>query len=384
MKDITLEARKKAVYVLEKCISPEGLYASGTKEGYTSVWSRDSNISFLGGALIGDKFKKVFTKTLSVLAQNQSPRGQIPGAIGVWEARRRSNVAYNSIDSTLWFIIGHYVYAKSYHDKTLTKKHKKALDKAFVWLEYRDSSVDGLPEQLPTTDWQDAFPHNYGHTINTQALYYAALRMMNKQKEAKVVKDLVSGPKRPDITLFDKKKGYFLPWAWKDHDGDREEGYWFDSLGNFLAIISGLANRNQTKSILDHVERKKINRPYPVNVIFPPIKKTDKAWQSYFSKCDARKPYDYLNGGIWPFVGGFYVASLVKAGQFKKAEQELEMLAKANYVGKEMKWEFNEWLDGMKGKPRGGVYQAWSAGGYIFAHESVKKRKVPFFSLYKS
>ena len=91
-------------------------------------------------------------------------------------------------------------------------------------------------------------------------------------------------------------------------------------------------------------------------------------------------PYQYHNGGIWPFIGGFYVAALVKAKQFKKAEEELKRLAAANKQGRKVSWEFNEWLDGIRGKPMGGVYQAWSAGAYIFAYECVKNGKVPFSS----
>ena len=32
-------------------------------------------------------------------------------------------------------------------------------------------------------------------------------------------------------------------------------------------------------------------------------------------------PHYYHNGGIWPFIGGFYVAALVKAGRLKEAQE---------------------------------------------------------------
>ena len=69
----------------------------------------------------------------------------------------------------------------------------------------------------------------------------------------------------------------------------------------------------------------------------------------------------------------------MKVKQFEKAEQELERLALANKRGKKMEWEFNEWLDGIKGKPRGAPYQGWSAGMYLFASECVARRKVIYF-----
>ena len=78
-------------------------------------------------------------------------------------------------------------------------------------------------------------------------------------------------------------------------------------------------------------------------------------------------------------IGGFYVAALVRQKKFSKAKKQLERLALANKQGKETQWEFNEWLDGKTGKPKGGVYQAWSAGSYLFAYHCVKKKKVAWF-----
>ena len=58
---------------------------------------------------------------------------------------------------------------------------------------------------------------------------------------------------------------------------------------------------------------------------------------------------------------------------------ELNNLAEANKLGKNGEWEFNEWLDGRSGEPKGAVYQAWSAGAYLYAYECVKRKKVLFF-----
>lgn len=378
---LSQEAHAKAIEVLSHCINPSGLYASGTPEGYTSVWSRDSMISLLGGALLGDRFQSVFRRSLLTLAKNQSEHGQIPNAVGLYDELRKSDVTYNTIDSTFWFLIGARVYQKAYKDARLLKRLQTSIEKAFLWIEMRDISEDILPEQLPTTDWQDAFPHKYGHTINSAALYYGALRLHGRRAKAEELKRLVNGnSKFPHLALYDKKRGYYLPWAWKDHAGDREEEYWFDSLGNCLAIITGLASRETARRILHHIEKQKINRPYPVKTIYPPFQPGKAAWHSYFNALgENRLPFQYLNGGIWPMNGGFYVAALVKAKQHKKAAAELELLAEANRVGKDREWEFNEWLDGKTGKPKGGIWQAWSAGAYLLAYESVRRKKVSFF-----
>jgi glycogen debranching enzyme len=382
-------AYREAINVLKRCINKKGLYASGGKLGYRAVWARDAVISLCGGSLAdqlnnsqgqGKIFKQVFAKSLDLLKKNQSAHGQIPNCVGDFNLDRRSDVTFTTIDSSLWFIIGEYIYALAYHDKQFLKKHKQALAKALNWVAYQDLGEDHLPEQQPTSDWQDAFPHKYGHTINTQALYYQSLKFLGSKKEAALVKKIVNGGLRKDLKLFDDARGYYLPYIWKNHDGDREQGHWFDSSGNLLAIVTGLADHYQTHKILNYIKKNKVDRPYPVKAIYPPLKPGDPEWHSYFSKCGADTPYHYANAGIWPFLGGFYVAALVKAKRFKEASQELELLAAANKLGTRTDWDFSEWLDGATGQPTDNPYQAWSAGMYLFAYECVRQKKVLWFS----
>jgi len=338
----------------------------------------EEKITSLGASLAGRKFKHAFKASLNLLARHQSELGQVPNCVGSYNEERQSDVTFNTIDSTLWFIIGHYVYALAYDDHDLLEKHKSNIAKGIVWLRYQDPNEDKCLAQQPTMDWQDAFPHKYGRTINTHALYYAALHLVGRHELAEFVKNTMNGQEQAYLSLYSQELGYYLPWAWKDHDGIREQEEWFDSLGNMLAIVTGLADETITENILAYVKKAKVNKPYPVKAIWPPIKKGDPAWRDYFEKCDARSPYNYLNGGVWPFVGGFYVAALVKAGRQKEAEQELVNLAKANLARLDGH-EFNEWLHGRTGKPKGEPYQGWSAGTYIYAYECVKQNKVLFF-----
>lgn len=371
-------AYQKAVEVLEHCARPVGFFASGLPGGYEAVWARDSMISSLGASLIGDKFKNTIKKSIETLSKNQSELGLIPNCVGSYNTDRRSDVTFNTVDSPLWYLIGHFVYAKRFGDQSLFKKYQKNIEKTFLWLRYQDPDVLGLVVQQPTSDWQDAFPHKYGYTINSLALYYRVLLLFKKNKEAQIVKKTTNGEIRKYVSLYDEKLGYYYPWGWKNHDGDREHEEWFDALGNLLAIITGLATPKIAAKILNYIEKEKINRPFPCKCLWPPIKKNDPEWHSYFSKCDAREPYHYLNAGIWPFIGGFYVAALVKMKEYKKAERQLENLARAN-LKKLRNYEFNEWLDGRDGRPRGEPYQAWSAGTYLYAYECLKRKKVLFF-----
>jgi len=380
----TNKAYDKAIDVIKACSKKTGFYASGLRGGYEALWSRDSMITAFGASMVEKKFKTHFMRSLNLLKQWQTDKGQIPNCVGSYNIDRRSDKTYNTIDSSLWYIIGHYIYAKAYNDRSLIERHKKSIARALIWLKYQDPNEDSLLTQLPTMDWQDAFPHKYGHVINTQALYYGALKMVGDDKTAEHLKKIVNGKVEKYLALYDKKLGFYLPWNWKNHDGDREQEEWFDSLGNILAILTGLATKPIANSILKHIERNDINMPYGCKAIWPPIHKGDKEWHSYFSKCDARTPYHYLNGGVWPFIGGFYVAALVKMKKYAKAEEELKDLAKGNMQAIEIRklkgeYEFNEWLDGKSGRPKGEPYQAWSAGTYIYAYECVKQRKAIYF-----
>lgn len=379
-KDLSVieQAYQEAIKVLDACAKPTGFYASGLKGGYEATWARDSMTMTLGAALVGNRYKAVIKKSLDLLAKNQSYLGQIPNCVGSYNLDRRSDVTFNTVDSNLWYILGLLIYSSAFDDKDFYAKHQRQLTLALIWLAYQDPDEVRLIAQQPTMDWMDAFPHKYGYTIHAQAMYYGVLNMVGKQRQAKHIKRVINGEIEKYISLYDDKLGYYYPWGWKNHEDKREHEEWFDTTGNLLAILTGLATPKIAKNILAYIDKRKVAGPYPCRVIDPPLKKGDKAWHDYFENCDAREQYHYLNGGVWPFIGGFYVAALVKMKDYEKAEAELTKLAEANL--RELDGHgFNEWLDGKTGEPKGEPYQGWSAGTYIYAYHCLKKKKALFF-----
>jgi glycogen debranching enzyme len=373
--DLTKQAYDKAVWILKKCATPHGFFAA--YPGYDMVFARDAMIISLGASITEDKFlKKAIKNSIITLAENQSRTGQIPNAVDKFVSTRKHHVDYMSLDSSLWFIITNYNYQTKCRDGSLFKKYKNIFGKIFYWLECLDTGEDSMPEQQPTTDWQDAFPHRYGHTINTQALYYWALKLAGKNKEARRLKEVVNH--NHDFGLWDNDKGFYLPWRWKNHGEYHEKGEWFDSLGNLLAILSGLADKKQANKILSYIKKHRVDKPYPMKSISPAIQKGSKDWHDYFLACGAGKPWHYSNAGIWTYIGGFYVLALIKMHRFKEAEKQLEKLAEANMQNN---GNFSEWLNsltGKIGKTEAGIesYQGWNAGMYIVAYDSLKKKKV--------
>ena len=161
---------------------------------------------------------------------------------------------------------------------------------------------------------------------------------------------------------------YFLPYR-----TFRYYGNWFDTLGNSLAILFDVADASQSKKILEYAGQVGISDPYPAKAIYPPVYPGDVDWRKYFLVGNLNLPDHYHNGGIWPFVGGFYISALVKAGMNDKAEELIEALAGANKKGRILDWEFNEWMHGKTGNPMGKEKQAWSAAMYVYAYNCVKR-----------
>src|SRR3990172_725409 len=133
------------------------------------------------------------------------------------------------------------------------------------------------------------------------------------------------------------KRPFFLPYV-----AFRDFGDYCDVLGNLLSIVFGVANSAQTKRILDYLDQVGIAAPYPVRVLHPVIHPGNKDWREYYRNNNLTLPEQYHNGGIWPLVGGFYIAALVKAGRVEEARRQLAKLAEVNYLGVEEEWEFNE------------------------------------------
>lgn len=170
------------------------------------------------------------------------------------------------------------------------------------------------------------------------------------------------------------KRPFFLPYV-----AFRDFGDYCDVFGNLLAILFGAATPAQEKHILDYLHQVGIAEPFPVRVLHPVIHPGDKDWREYYRNNNLNLPDQYHNGGIWPFVGGFYVAALVKTGRTAEARRQLVRLAEVNRQGTETEWEFNEWCQGRTGRPMGYPHQAWSAGMYIYAHHCVSNGRVPVF-----
>jgi GH15 family glucan-1,4-alpha-glucosidase len=191
------------------------------------------------------------------------------------------------------------------------------------------------------------------------------------------------GRTRPHTSdgLAIRGKPYYALWSYKIYNSQR-----FDLLGNSLAILSGLASPSRAARMIDWIESEcaKMRRKGDLAVALPPnffpfIQPQDPDWLPRYERFN--KPGDYHNGGIWPFVCGFYVAALVAARRFPLAEDML--LALTDLVRpsrtRKLSFGFNEWFQAQDGKPKGQDWQTWSAAMYLYAASCVETGSTPFF-----
>ena len=80
--------------------------------------------------------------------------------------------------------------------------------------------------------------------------------------------------------------------------------------------------------------------------LFPYILRHHADWRPRYERFN--RPGEYHNGGVWPFVCGFYVAACVAAGQMELASRKLLALTELvkPWHENEAEWGFNEWIQG--------------------------------------
>lgn len=347
--------------------------------GYPEPYTRDLLIGGLGVLACGNqKLVNSLRRVLQTLAENQSPLGHIPGLVHDPENLGQS-------DSTPLFLLIVGIYRKVTGE---TDFLKEAVQKAMTWMEYQSPTNKVMVAQLPTSDWRDEYwVLGYGLYVNTLVYSYLiqhdqnlrASRVYMEMKNFTIHGKVQRKHIHEGLTL--RKKPYYAVWVYKVLSDEH-----FDLLGNSLAILSGLASQSKSKRIVSWVEcecqamrkRGKLALGLPPN-FFPYLYPGDPEWHPRYDMFN--QPGEYHNGGVWPFVCGFYIAAIVAAGKFCLAEKKLIALTQLVRPSREanVAFGFNEWFRAQDGSPRGQDWQSWSAAMYLYAAISVEQRRTPFF-----
>lgn len=360
------EAKKAALEVLLHNFQ-QGSYQGLPRTagwGYPEPYTRDLMIASLGVLTTGNTvLTNSLKQTLEALAKNQSRLGHItslahdPGNRG-------------SSDTTPLFLIALALFRSTTGD---TNFLEEAAEKSLRWMEYQSPSDSVVVAQQPTTDWRDEqWVMGYGLYVNV--LVYTYLRLFEHNERADKLRELINK------SFAVRHKPYYALCC------GVIKSERFDLLGNSLAILSGIASPSRAKNIVSWIEteckfmRKKGELVLKLPpCLFPYIKPTDKEWRTRYE--DFNLPGEYHNGGVWPFICGFYVAALVAAKRYHLAETNMEYLTELVCPANKHKvsFGFNEWFKADDGKPHGQDWQTWSVAMYIYASTCIEKRKTPFF-----
>jgi hypothetical protein len=265
------------------------------------------------------------------------------------------------------------------------------VQKAVRWMEYQSPSDRVIVAQLPTSDWRDEqWVLGYGLYVNT--IVYMYLRLFNQHEQAQRLREemgrfTVKGERQNRHVhegLVLRYKPYYALWSYKVHKSER-----FDLLGNSLVILTGIASPTRATELITWIETEcralKKNEDLAVDLppnFFPYVRPDDPDWMPRYKKYN--QPGEYHNGGVWPFICGFYIAALVAAGRQQLAERKLIALAELVRPARQIRQEriefgFNEWCRAQDGTPQGEDWQSWSAAMFIYAATCVEKKQTPFF-----
>ncbi len=347
--------------------------------GYPEPYTRDLMISSLGILVSGnEKLIHILRKTLTAAAKSQSQLGHIPSLVHDPEDRGAS-------DCTPLFLMAVGFFRKALDEDDFLES---AVRKAITWMEYQSPSDRVLVAQLPTSDWRDEqWVLGYGLYVNT--VVYTYLRLFEQHERASFLREMMGHfavkadrqHRHVHEGLVLKHKPYYAMWSYKIYGSER-----FDLLGNSLAILSGIATRTRAKELVAWTEAEcqalRKNEDLAVELppnFFPYVRPDDPDWIPRYSRYN--QPGEYHNGGIWPFICGFYIAALVAAGRNQLAEKRLLALTHLVRPARvaEVEFGFNEWCRAQDGTPQGQDWQTWSAAMYIYACACVERGTTPFF-----
>jgi glycogen debranching enzyme len=404
------QAEREAIKVLKRCAHARGFKAAA--HYYPQVWARDGVITALGALTTdADELIRAARATLDTLAEYQCPEtGRIPNYIPVDQPTVTLPVN-EAFDSNLWYVIGHdALYART-RDREFVESRLESLRQAVRWARHMDSNNDGLIECHACADWKDTWDNGY-HNLNVNVLYAEALAALARMEEAAggtpdaytarrtALLDLINanfwvghGDEQRERRYAACRPGHLansydinraVQWAndfYFPHLPMKERApRRLDTMGNLAAILYGVADDGQCDRILNFIDEHGVAEPYPIRVTHPVVRSGDPDHHPYYDNRGYCMEHTGHNGGIWAFVGGFYVAALVKAGRCEQARVQLAKLAELNHLpaggndnpDRTAEWGFCEHHHGQTGRGIGAQWQAWSAGMYLYALNAVR------------
>jgi hypothetical protein len=375
------ECAQRSIKLLQRNLTPHGILAASRTEAaearrYTRIFGRDAAVCVLAMCGSGsDELEQGAVASLDALAAQQAANGQIPKYVDP-DGRDADFWYLGCIDATLWWLIACDHVRR--HGTVGPARWQAEIDLAIQWLLAQEHQSFRLLQQNEASDWADIMPRS-GYVLYSNALWFEVKRRF-ALADAEATQhhfNHLFHPIQRDLPEYHRARllqhyarrgqrelGLYLSFVNLAFAGD--EG---DVFGNLLAILCGLAGESMGHRIVKTLHAAKASDPYPIRVVLRPLSRQHEMWRPYMSRHRQNQPHQYHNGGIWPFVGGFWVLALARVGRDDLAWQELAALARVNQLDD---WRFTEWFHGSSLEPMGMAGQSWNAATFLLARRALQ------------
>jgi len=368
--------------LLRRNLTPRGILAASRTEAaearsYTRVFGRDAAICVLAMAGSGDEaLEQGAVASLDSLAEMQARNGQIPKYVDP-DGQDADFWYLGCIDATLWWLIAVDHVRRHGQLPDMAQRWQAQIDLALNWLLAQEHQRFYLLQQNEASDWADIMPRS-GFVLYTNALWYRVkvLFKLSHRDETHYHFNHLFHPFQKDLPEYrrgrllshyarrgQRNPGLYLSFVNLSFVGD--EG---DVFGNVLAMLYGLAGDAMSHEIIKTLKTAEVANPYPARAVTTPIDTDHELWRAYMGRHQQNHPHQYHNGGIWPFIGGFWVLALAQLDKKTLARQELAKLAHVNSLDD---WRFTEWFHGQTLAPMGMAGQSWNAAAYLLAYKAL-------------
>jgi len=147
----------------------------------------------------------------------------------------------------------------------------------------------------------------------------------------------------------------------------------FFSQGNLLAIITSLANEQQSQDLMSLIEQRwdDLVALMPMKICFPAIEGRD--WETTTGWDRKNLPWSYHNAGSWPMLLWLLTAAAQKVGKPELAKKALAIAEKTIATD-----NWPEYYDGKQGRLIGREarqFQTWTIAGYLAANYLIDDPK---------
>jgi glycogen debranching enzyme len=372
----------RSIELLKRNLVPAGILAASPspqadKRGYTAIFGRDAAVCAIGMAVSGDKsLEDAAAAGLHTLAEHQAANGQIAKFVDL--QRQEADFWYlGCIDSTLWWLIALAFLDSRRRPGGLRRQYAKRIKLAVQWLLAQEHQRFFLLQQNEASDWADIMPRS-GFVLYTNTLWYFVKRLYGIEHAAETHENFnglfypfsagIAEYRRARLLndyVLQRGRNRDLYLSFVNFSFFGEEG---DVFGNVLAVLLGLADGRASTRTLDALTKAHVNDPYPVRAVTRPIKRNSSLWRPYMARHRQNFVWQYHNGGIWPMVGGFWIAALAATGRVAQAKVELVKLARVCAL---RNWAFTEWLHGRTLAPKGMAGQSWNAAAFLMAEHAI-------------